>query len=148
MIGDWWINSPPHYPSRTSRWDCIVVMLLKKVTGHSALQGLSHRPLQSLTFNTPWKEFRVGIRNEILRVLGKLAEQALQIIRFSGEIFMSPISCITDSMDMNLNKLWEIVEDREAWRAIDCGVTKSWTQIGDCTTEVSFLIWWFISMKN
>ena len=34
---------------------------------------------------------------------------------------------ITDSMDMNLNKLWEIVKDREAWHAVVQGVTKSQT---------------------
>ena len=34
---------------------------------------------------------------------------------------------VTDSMDMNLSKLQEIVKDREAWHAAVHGVTKSWT---------------------
>ena len=34
---------------------------------------------------------------------------------------------ITDSMDMNLSKLWEMLKDREAWHAAIHGVTKNWT---------------------
>ena len=40
---------------------------------------------------------------------------------------------ITDLKDMSLNKLPELVKDREAWSAAVRGVTKSWTQLSDWT---------------
>ena len=43
---------------------------------------------------------------------------------------------ITDSMDVSLSELWELVMDREARRAAIQGVAKNWTQLSDWTEEV------------
>ena len=65
--------------------------------------------------------------------------------RRRGHQRMRRLDSITDAMNMNLDKLREMVRDGEAWHAVVHGITKSWPRLGDwtprCNVNIKTIVW-------